>query len=151
MEGAFMTSRLLLTGVLTGAAVRRKRKADGVLFAVAKIKDTDRSERRIWTVFATDIAVIEALEELRIGEPVAVAGPFSISVSGTKNEPKIEYKLTAESLLDVKRRKKPKGQIAKEQRVESDEFERAPFNDPLPFEMTDAEICVNTLAARASD
>jgi hypothetical protein len=146
-----MSSRLLLTGTLAGAAVRRKRKADGALFAVATIRDTDRSERRIWTVFAADIAVIEALEELRIGEPIAVAGPFSITVAGTKNEPKIEYKLTIESVLDTKRRKKTKAAIAKEARTESDEFDRAPFNDPLPFEMLMDPGSENTLAARASD
>ena len=41
-------------------------------------------------------------------------------------EREIEFRITAETVLDVKRRKKPKGQIAKEQRLESDEFDFAP-------------------------
>jgi hypothetical protein len=46
------------------------------------------------------------------------------------------YRLTVEALVDVKRRKKPKGQISKESRIESTEFDLAPkheFNDPIPF------------------
>lgn len=139
-----MSTRLLLTGLLTSAAVRRKRRADGAVFAVARIRDTDRGSSRIWTAFASDLDVIEQLEEMRIGEPIAVAGPFAIVVSGNRHEARIEHRITAEALLDTKRRRKSKEQIAKEARVESDEFDQAPFNDDLPEIMHQS---VNTVAA----
>jgi hypothetical protein len=132
-----MSSRLLLCGTLASAALRRKRRADGAVFAIGKIRDTDRGERRQWTVYVNDPAVIELLEEMRVGEPLAVSGPFTISITGPEREPSVEYKITAETVLDTKRKKKPKGLIGKEQRIESDEFDLAPAdggpNDALPF------------------
>jgi hypothetical protein len=128
-----MSSRLLVTGLLAGAAVRRKRKSDGAIFAIVRIMDSDRFERREWTCFVNDPAIIEQLEEMRVGEPIAATGPFSVLIA---DGGRIEHRITIETLVDVKRRKKPKGMIRKEQRVESDELDRAPqyeFDDPVPF------------------
>ena len=121
-----MTSRIMFSGTLASAAVRRKRKADGAVFAVVKLRDSDRGEARYWTAFANDPAVIEHLEEMRVGEPIAIAGPFSIVIAGAEREPMIEFRITIETLVDTKRRKKPKGQIRKEERVVSDEADQAP-------------------------
>jgi hypothetical protein len=125
-----MTSRVLLSAVLTSAAIRRKRRADGAIFAIAKVRDTDRGLSRTWTVFANDLTVIETLEEMRVGEPITIAGPFSVAA-----EREIEFRITAEALVDTKRRKKPKGQISKESRIESSELDLAPheLNDDIPF------------------
>lgn len=121
-----MTSRIMFSGTLASAAVRRKRKVDGAVFAVVKLRDSDRGEPRTWTAFANDPAVIEHLEEMRVGEPIAIAGPFSIVIAGSEREPRIEYRITAEAVVDTKRRRKPKGQIRKEERTESDEVDQAP-------------------------
>ena len=83
------------------------------VFAIAKVRDSDRGMARTWTVFANDLTVIELLEDMRVGEPVAIAGPFTVA-----RERDFEYRISAKSVIDVKRRKKPKGQIAKEQRIE---------------------------------
>jgi hypothetical protein len=126
-----LTSRVLLSAVLTSAAIRRKRRADGAIFAIAKVRDTDRGMARAWTVFANDLTVIEMLEGIRVGEPIAVAGPFTVA-----GEREIEFRITAESVIDVRRRKKRKGEIAKEERVESAELDLAPHdgpNDEIPF------------------
>jgi hypothetical protein len=125
-----MTSRVLLSAVLASVAVRRRRRADGAVFAVARVRDTDRGLSRTWTVFANDLTVIEMLEEMRVGSPLAIAGPFS-----AVGERDLEYRISAESVLDVKRRKKRKGEIAKEERVESAELDLAPheLNDDIPF------------------
>jgi hypothetical protein len=126
-----MTSRLLLAGVLTSAAVRRKRLADGAIFAVAKVRDTDRGMARTWTLFVNDPVIIEQIEEMRVGEPLAIAGPFSVA-----GERDLEFRITAEALVDTKRRRKPKGQISKESRTESTELDLAPHegpNDEIPF------------------
>jgi hypothetical protein len=125
-----MSSRVLLSAVLTSAAIRRKRRADGAIFAIAKVRDTDRGLSRTWTVFANDLSVIGALEEMRLGEPICIAGPFTVA-----GERDLEYRISAESVIDVKRRKKPKGQISKESRIESSELDLAPheLNDDIPF------------------
>ena len=133
-----MSTRLLLTGLIASAAVRRKRKSDGAVFAIVRIRDTDRFERREWTGFANDPEVIEQLEAMRTGEPIAVTGPFSVVVA---DGGRIEHRITIEALIDTKRRRKPKGLIAKESRTESDGLDLAPqqddggrpFNDAIPF------------------
>jgi hypothetical protein len=131
-----MSARLLLAGVLASAAVRRKGRDNGAIFAVAGVRDTDRGAERDWRVFVNDPALIERIEEMRAGEPIAISGPFYFSVEG--GEP--VYRITAEALLDTKRRRKPKGLIGREQRVESDEMGLAPastveeaLNDDVPF------------------
>src|SRR5271165_754178 len=75
-----MTSRLLLSGMLASPAVRRRRRADGAVFTIARIRDTDRGASRDWRLFANDPALIERLEEMRVGEPTAVSGPFSVVI-----------------------------------------------------------------------
>lgn len=131
-----MSTRLLLSGLLKTAVVRRKRMADGALYAVATVSDTDRGTRREWRVFANDPAVIEQLEQMRTGEPIACSGPFHVAV----DHDHLVYRMTIEALVDVKRRKKPKGQIARELRIESAELDLAPrppiedgFNNSIPF------------------
>jgi aspartyl/asparaginyl-tRNA synthetase len=130
-----MSSRLLLTGTLASPAVRRRRKADGAVFARATVRDSDRGEPRQWTVYANDPDVIEQLEALRTGSSVAVSGPFAVVITGQDD---LEYRLTAVAMLDTKRKKKSKAAISKEQRVESEELDLAPAsdggpNDALPF------------------
>jgi hypothetical protein len=126
-----MSARILLSGTLATAAVRRKRRVDNHLYAVCDMRDTDRGETRRWRVYANDLDLIER-EELRVGEPIACSGPFYVGIEGDA----LIYRRTVESLIDTKRRRKPKGRIAKESRVESDELGLAPvdpeFNDPLP-------------------
>jgi hypothetical protein len=111
-----MSSRLLLAGTLAAAATRRKRNSDGALFAVAKLIDTDRGEKRLWTVFVNGPELIERLEDMRVGEPLAVTCPFAIIADTSRNQPEIQYRMTAEAILDTKRRKKAKGTKCAEER-----------------------------------
>ena len=92
-----MSSATLLSGVLTSAAVRRKRQADGRLYAVADVRDTDRGGQRYWRVYLNDLELIERVEEMRVGEPIAISGPFYFSVEGTR----IVHRITAEALIDI--------------------------------------------------
>jgi hypothetical protein len=128
-----MSTGCLLTGRLSSAAIRRKRRDNGSIFAVARIRDSDRGVAREWVAFANDLLIIEQLEEMRVGEPIACSGPFYVAVDGDA----LAYRLTIEALVDTKRRRKPKGLIAKESRVESDELNIAPVaeepNDAIPF------------------
>ena len=58
-----------------------------------------------------------------------------------RHEPEIEYRITAEAILDTKRKRKSKTKKGAEERITSDEDDLAPrfdakevaFNDPLPF------------------
>jgi hypothetical protein len=94
---AIMSTRLLLSGLLKTAVVRRKRMADGALYAVATVSDSDRGMRREWRVFANDPAVIEQLEEMAHGEPIACSGPFYAAIDGGD----LVYRMTIEALVDV--------------------------------------------------
>ena len=136
-----MSTRLLLSGILAGAAVRRKRRDNGVLFAVAAVTDTDRGQPRVWRTFINDLEMIELVEEMRTGEPIAVTGPFSIIVAPGQREPSIEYRISVEAILDTKRKRKSKTAKRKEESTASDEAELAPrddlreggLNDAIPF------------------
>ncbi len=134
-----MTTRILLSGRLKSAIFRRRRKSDGALFGICRIDDRDRMEVRVWTVYVNDPDVIDQLEELRVGEPIAIVGPFSGFPS--TNGQGIDWKISAEAVLDVKRKKKSKTAKGREERARSDEIEDAPkvlaeepfHDDALPF------------------
>jgi hypothetical protein len=133
-----MTSRTLIAATLETPVVRRNRKSDGGLFAVAKIIDRDRNETRRWTVFINDQELIEQVEALRIGEPLAITGPFYVVPAA--NGADTEYRITCQKLLDTRPPRKSKTAKAREARVKSDEWDDAPkesatadFDDPLPF------------------
>ncbi len=65
-----MASRVLLAGLLTVPLARRTRRADGRLFRVA----TGAARPRTWTVFVNDPIAIEQFENMKVGEPVVIAG-----------------------------------------------------------------------------
>ena len=102
-----MTSRLLLSGILAGPIVRRTRRKDGRPFAVATVRDTDRGEPRTWTVFVNDLAIIENFEAIKDGEPIAIAGPFSVTVIGARPV----HRVTADAIVGARkvRKKRAKG------------------------------------------
>ena len=129
-----MSSLLQLSAVLTGAAVRRTRKSDGALFAIARAQDRDRHERRDWTIFVNDLALIEVFEEMRVGEPIAVTGPFSFTIDPTGQDPEIAYRISAHAILGGKRKRKSKKAIRAEERIASDEADGAPKDDGRPFD-----------------
>jgi hypothetical protein len=134
-----MSTRILLSGTIYDPPVRRTRRSDGALFAVTKVRDTDKGDARLWTVYFNDPALIEIAEEMRSGEPIALTGPFSIEIIGPTGAPRLAYKIAAESILDVRRKRKSKKQIKTEERQISDEADAAPKeaggdpSDALPF------------------
>ena len=129
-----MTTRALVSGELYQGLVRRTRKSDGGRFGVCKIRDRDRLEVRIWTAFVDNIELIEKFEKMRLGEPVAVSGPFFIGESG-------EYRISVFAMINASEKRKAKRatQTRAEEKVHSDEFEQAPRgdeegpNDAIPF------------------
>jgi hypothetical protein len=135
-----MSSRVLVTGEITRALVRRRRNSDSATFGVFRVRDSDRLADRIWICYANDLELIEAIELLRGGEPVALTGAFNFRIGGTADEPEIEHRLTVTAIVDTRPRKaKPKKIIRREMR-ELDDADAAPIetgeaalDDPLPF------------------
>ncbi len=133
-------SRALLSAIIVQPLVRRRRKADGAVFGVVKLRDRDKFDDREWTAFVNDEPLIEQIEALRTGEPVCVAGAFSAApLDGAAG---VEWKIRVEGVFDLKRKPKGKRAIAREERITSDEADLAPkphedegrpFNDALPW------------------
>jgi len=137
-----MSSRILIVGEIGRPLVRRARRDDGRIFGVFSIRDSDRTENRIWSAFVNDPDLIEEIERLRAGEPIGVSGPFSFRIDDSGEAPEIEHRVTVNAIVDTRPRKaKTKTAIAKEQRVKSGEADLAPsaepgesiLDDPIPF------------------
>ncbi len=126
-----MTSRLLLSGIPTAPIVRRTRRGDGRLFGVATLRDSDRGEPRTWIVFVNDPALIETFEAMKDGEPIAIAGPFSVAADGAR----LVHRITADAIVGARKARKKR---AKGDPLFAVDPEDAPddatgeFNDPLP-------------------
>ena len=129
-----MTSRILLSAVIQGSVARRNRRDDGRLFAVATVRDFDRLEPRTWTVFVNDLAINERLEAVKDGEPVAIAGPFSVTADGDR----LTYRVTCDAIIGVRKQRKKRGPSPETPAVDPDDAPKEgdagrPFNDDLPF------------------
>jgi hypothetical protein len=127
-----MTSRLLLSGILTAPIVRRTRRDDGRPFGVATVRDSDRGEPRAWIVFVNDQALIETFEAKKGGEPIAIAGPFTIVMENAR----LVHRITADAIVGARkgRKKRAKGDLlfAVDPEDAPDDL-TGEFNDPLPF------------------
>jgi hypothetical protein len=97
-----MSSRLLLSGVLDAPIVRRNRRDDGRVFGVATVVDDVQGESRLWTVFVNNPELIASFERLKVGEPLAIAGPFSIKLEGTR----LVHRITADAIIGARKQRK---------------------------------------------
>lgn len=134
-----MISRTLVAGDLHRPLFRKRKIADGSIFGIATIRDRDRLETRFWKAFVNDLEIIERFERLRVGEPVAVSGPFSIVTDGPADAPRVEHRISVHAMIDTHAKKKTKRQIRGEEKIASDEHKQAPsaveegLNDEIPF------------------
>lgn len=128
-------SRLLLSCVLAAPIKRCNRRDDGRLFGVALVRDSDRGEPRAWVVFVNDAELIERFERLKDGEPVAIAGPFSVRIDGER----LIYRITADALIGARKdrkkraKKEPGGEADLDDAPKDDNAAGRPFDDALPF------------------
>ncbi len=130
---ALMT-RLLLSGVLTGSVIRRTRRADGRTFGVATVRDADRGEPRIWTVYVNDVELIERFERFKDGEPIAVGGPFYVAIDGAR----LVHRITADSIIGARKERKKRAKADLLAAVDPDDAPKdddkgRPFDDAIPF------------------
>jgi hypothetical protein len=129
-----MTARLLLSGHLTAPITRRNRRDDGRLFGIAAVTDEAQGEARAWTVFVNNLEVIERFERLKLGEPLAISGPFTVKLNGQR----IVHRITAESIIGARkeRKKRAKGEAAcidASDAPKDEDTKGFAFDDALPF------------------
>lgn len=125
-----MSARLLLAGYLRAPISRRNRRDDGRVFGVATVADDAQGESRNWIVFVNDPELIERFERLKLGEPLAISGPFTVKLDGQR----IVHRITAEVVVGARkeRKKRAKAEIA------SIDPGDAPKDDTKGFEFDDA-------------
>ena len=129
-------SRNIVLAELHRTLERRRNPATGAIYGKMTLRDRDRNETRFWTAFVEDVELIEKIEKLRVGDPIAVSGPFSAQMF--RGEPQL--KISVYGVLDghERRKPKPKAQIRREEKVESNEIDQAPhddggLDDPIPL------------------
>ena len=117
-----MSGALLLSGILASPAVRRKRRADGAVFAVARIYDTDRGAPRHWTVFINQPSLIEQFEELRRPARQGRLGAILLCDRGQRTGARDRASIAKEQRVRI-RRGRPGAKLAN----------REGLNDAVPF------------------
>jgi hypothetical protein len=126
-----MSSRLLLSAVLTAPIARRNRRDDGRIFGVAAVTDDVQGEPRTWVVFVNNAELIESFERLKLGEPVVIAGPFTIKLEGER----LIHRISADAIIGARkqRKKRDKAEAAAidPEDAPKDESQRAWLNDGL--------------------
>jgi hypothetical protein len=130
--GVAMSSRLLLSGVLTAPIVRRNRRDDGRLFGVAFVNDDVQGQPRAWTVFVNIGELIDAFERLKVGEPLAISGPFTVKIEGERTV----YRITADAILGARKQRKKRNKT--EATIDPDdapkeENQKEWISDAIPF------------------
>ncbi len=128
-----MSSRLLLSAVLTAPIARRARRDDGRLFGVAAVTDDVQGEPRTWTVFVNSTELIEGFERLKIGEPVAITGPFTVKLEGAR----LVHRVSADAIVGArkqrKKRHKTEAAAINPDDAPVDENQKEWLNDAVPF------------------
>jgi hypothetical protein len=130
-----MSSRVLLSATLSAPLVRRHRRDNGRPISVATVRDTDRGEPRIWTVFANDPDILAKFETPKSGEPIAIAGPFTVTVERGR----LVHKLSADSIVTARKgrtKRKDNPLLAvdpNEAPKDDDDNNGRPLDDPLLF------------------
>jgi single-stranded DNA-binding protein len=103
-----MSARAIVPGSLHKPAEFRTSK-NGKPFATFTIRENLNGATRWWQAIAFSESVIEALKELAIGEPIAVAGEFDCEIyAPSSGEPRLSCKITADSVLSAHTKRKPK-------------------------------------------
>jgi hypothetical protein len=85
-------------------------------------------------VFVNDPALIARFEAIKDGEPVAIAGPFSVTADGGR----LNYRVTADAIVGARRQRKKRAPSPDTPAVDPDDAPKdddagRPFDDDLPF------------------
>ena len=107
-----MTARAIVSGVIHKAPEAKTAKA-GSTYAALTLREKTGQATRWWKVFVFSDALREEVLRLSDGEPLSVAGEFSVDVwSPEGREPRVNLSLIADGLLSARRPKaKPKREL----------------------------------------
>jgi hypothetical protein len=107
-----MTARAIVSGALHKAAEERTSK-NGNPFATFTIRENVNGSTRWWQAIAFSEIAIEALKELAVGDPIAVAGEIDAEIyAPAGSEGRISWRITADAVLSAKA--KPKQRTGRE-------------------------------------
>jgi hypothetical protein len=107
-----MTARAIVSGALHKAAAERTSKA-GKQFATLTIRENVNGLTRWWQAIVFNESAIEALKDLAVGDPIAVAGEIDCELYAPPGgESRLSWKITADAVLSAKA--KPKQRTGRE-------------------------------------
>jgi Single-strand binding protein family len=127
-----MSARAIVSGALHKAAELRTSK-NGNQFATFTIRESLKGATRWWLAVAFSESTIEALKELAVGDPIAVAGDIDAEIyAPAGSESRISWRITADAVLSARAKpKKSKPQDGR-QPFETNRWEGGP-NDDVSF------------------
>jgi len=104
-----MSARAIVSSTLHKSAELRTSK-NGNPFVTFTIRESlNNGSSRWWQAIAFSESTIEALKELDVGEPIAVAGEFDCELYAPPGgEPRLSWKITADSVLSARAKREPK-------------------------------------------
>jgi len=101
-----MSARAIVAGALAKAADLRTSK-NGNSFATFSIRESLNGSSRWWQAITFDENAIEAVKELAVGEPIAVACQIDAEIyAPAGSESRINWRITVDAVLTARRRPK---------------------------------------------
>src|ERR1700722_5876599 len=94
-----MSTRAIVGGVVSKPAEVRTSK-NGNPFVTATIRENLNGSSRWWQAIAFDKNTIEALKEISVGEPIAVAGEITAEICApASSESRINWRIPVDAVL----------------------------------------------------
>jgi single-stranded DNA-binding protein len=107
-----MSVRAIMSGAVGKVAELRTSK-NGNPFAIASIRESLNGSTRWWQVIAFDKNAVDALKEMSVGEPIAVAGEIGAEIySPPGGEQRLNWRITVDAVLSARKPPKSKAEDA---------------------------------------
>jgi single-stranded DNA-binding protein len=101
-----MSVRAIIGGATVKALELRTSK-NGNPFATATIRESLNGSTRWWQAIVFDKTAIEALEEMSVGEPIAVAGEITAEIyAPAGSESRINWRITVDAVMTARKPKR---------------------------------------------
>jgi Single-strand binding protein family len=148
-----MSARAIVSGVLFKAPIEKASKT-GNPFATFPIRENHNGATRWWQGITFDKTAIAVLQEISVGEPIAVAGEITAEIyAPAGSESRINWRITIDAVLSARKVKpevatrKPQAAKGRRDRAEASSAQAEasntggsalaaaswPMNDDIPF------------------
>jgi hypothetical protein len=127
-----MSARAIVSGVLFKAPIEKVSKT-GNPFATLSIRENVNGATRWWQAITFSENAIEAMKDMSVGEPIAVAGEISAEIyPPAGSESRINWRITVDAVLSARKppKAKPESKSRKPKEAKRDRGEAAP--EPRP-------------------